>query len=172
MNRHFARALGSLRNRNRTLLVPPLKRIADAGIVAIDGCFLLREFATNVIRDRKVFSDDIEYECFVNHVHLDNYVSDHVVDQSLGYASTVLSHWNECKFDGELIAIIALTDSKMEIDDCTEMDNFAVTEIDESAVRFHLRRGTESWLSADLDGYKYEGVLELSSADLEFFKLF
>jgi len=141
-------------------LDPNLEKVADGGMVLIDGCYFLCDQAngqTNVtIKD---FQDRTGYECFINHIHVDDYVSGDLVNQSIGYACRVFEKWNEQKFDGEFIAVIAFT---------TNED----TNEDEATVRFHYRRKAESWLADDLDGYNDEGVLEISSADVEFFRLF
>jgi hypothetical protein len=70
----------------------------------------------------------------------------------------VLDKWNEQKFDGELIAVLALTRGED-------------TEKDEATVRFYYRRKDTSWLVGDLDQYNDGGILEISSADIEFFQL-
>src|SRR5262249_56664019 len=105
------------------------------------------------------FPDRTGYECFVNHIHIDDYVSEDIVNQSIGYASKVLHKWNDEKFDGELISIISVSKKN----ECSRRD--------EATVRFHYRRRNESWLASDLDGTE-EAILEISSSDLAFFELF
>jgi len=159
INRLFVSSLKSLQGGSRLPLDAKLDTIASDGIVAIDGCYLLRteaEKSTNAtISD---FPDETGYECFINHIHIDDYMSEDLVNQSVGYASKVLRMWNEQKLDGELISTIGLTKNE-----CTNRD--------EAVVRFYHKRQNESWLSDDLDVYD-AAVLEISSSDLAFFDLF
>jgi hypothetical protein len=93
---------------------------------------------------------------FINHIHVDDYVSDDLINQSIRYASRVLHTWNQQRFDGDLMSIIVLKKNE-----CSK---------DEATVRFYYRRQNESWLPADLDGTD-EAILELASSDLVFLDL-
>lgn len=153
LNRRFIRSLEIFRDGNKMPLAPKLDQIIERGIVPIDGCFLLGESVkgrTNATT--KDFPDRTGYECFINHIHVEDYVSDDLVNQTISFARKVLKKWDHQKHGGELNAIIVFDD-------------------DSATVRFHLRRPKESWLSEDIDGYK-QAVLEISSLDVEFFALF
>jgi hypothetical protein len=154
----FIDCLDSLTKINRRPLVKGLRSIADAGFVVLNECFLL-ERATSVtnatIND---FSDKTSYECFMNHIHVDEYADDDLENQSIEYASTVLNKWKEKNLSGELIAIIVVKRNNS-------------PKAGEASVRFHLWRQNESWLPNDLDGTD-EAVMEISSSDLTFFDLF
>src|SRR5262245_41429613 len=108
MNSTFIDCLGSLTKITRRPLAKELRSIVDAGFVTINGCFLL-ERATSVtnatIND---FPEKTGYEGFMNRIHVDEYVTDDLENQSIEYASSVLKKWKEKNSDGELIAIIVV----------------------------------------------------------------
>src|SRR5690348_2649160 len=98
-----------LRGWDAVQLDPELARIANGGIVHRDQCFLLADAAkgkTNVsINDMQ---DRTGYECFINHIHIDDYT---VVDsgrQTVRFAAAILGKWKEGGFEGKLNAIISL----------------------------------------------------------------
>jgi hypothetical protein len=159
MNGPFVSLLKSLRNERRLPLKEQLDAIANDGLVVIDECYLLSKEAHNTINVAiNDFPDKTGYECFINHIHIDDYVSEDLVNQSISYASKVLHKWNEQQFDGELISIIGFDE-----DECSKKRG--------AVVRFHYRRQNESWLADDLDGFD-QAVMEISSSDLAFFDLF
>jgi hypothetical protein len=159
MNGPFVSLLKSLRNERRLPLTEQLDAIINDGIVVIDDCYLLsREANANTHVTINDFPDKTEYECFINHIHIDDYVSEDLVNQSISYASKVFHKWNEQQFNGELISIIAFNEIE-----CSKKPG--------ATVRFHHRRQNESWLADDLDGFD-DAVLEISSSDLAFFDLF
>jgi hypothetical protein len=87
MNRLFIGLLKSLRSGSRLPLSDQLNTIAS-GMVVIDGCYLLsREAKKNINARVSDFSDKTGYECFVNHVHIDDYVPNDLANQSISYAS-------------------------------------------------------------------------------------
>jgi hypothetical protein len=158
MNRLFVSSLKSLRGKNRLPLAARLDRIVNDGIVAVDGCYLLRtEAEQNTHANMSGFSDRTGYECFINHIHIDDYVSDDLVNQSIRYASKVLHKWNEQKFEGDLVSVVVLNKN---------------LDSDGATVRFYHKRENEpSWLSDDLDGTD-DAILEILSSDVAFFDLF
>lgn len=88
---------------------------------------------------------------FINHIHIEDYVSEQAATQAILFVAAVLTKWIDGQFTGQLIAIIS-------------SDEESVT------VRFHHKRPNEAWLADDLDGYG-QAILEISSADLSFFNL-
>jgi hypothetical protein len=153
MNGRFVELLRSCRDAiKKEPLEAELARIADAGIVSTDQGFVLREFAdveTNATREN--FPDATGYECFINHLHIEDYIGKPSATQSILLAICVLAKWIDQGHAGQLIAIISSDEESV-------------------IVRFHHKRPNESWLAADLNGYE-GAVLEISSADLLFFDL-
>jgi hypothetical protein len=77
MNGPFVSLLKSLRNERRLPLTEQLDAIANDGIVVIGECYLLSREAngeTNATINN--FPDKTGYECFINHIHIDDYVSE------------------------------------------------------------------------------------------------
>jgi hypothetical protein len=157
MNRRFVDLLASLNREVRMPLAPQLEAIVNDGIVVVNGCYLLaKEANAESNAKREDFPDKTGYECFINHIHIDDYVCD-ITNQSISYASKMLWKWREQQHDGELISIIAVTRNE-----CTDNG--------EAHVRFHYSRKGESWLPDDLDGVE-EAILEISSSDIVFLDL-
>jgi|HubBroStandDraft_2_1064218.scaffolds.fasta_scaffold676753_1 hypothetical protein len=150
MNRAFVHAIRSLRGGGKRPLVSELKEIARGGIINIDGCSLLAREVGHTNATVNDFPDKTGFECFVNHIHLDEYASEFLIGQTICFVSEVLNDWNKKHAEGELNAIVGLKDG--------------------ATVRFHRRRENEFWLAGDLDGYN-EAILEISSSDTEFFDL-
>jgi hypothetical protein len=133
-------------------LEPKLARIIDAGFTVVDGCFLLTALAdvtTNATEDS--FPDKTGYECFINHIHIEDHVTENFFAESVVFTSALLRKWNDTNCEGHLVVIAALG-------------------IDEGTIRCHLKRSNESWLANDLDRFE-QAILEISSNDLMFFDL-
>jgi hypothetical protein len=153
MNGLFANLLPSLRASIEGMsLESKLTKLVDGGIVAVDNSFLIRELAnvtTNVTKES--FPDKTGYECFINHIHIEDYITGNLTAQAVIFAASMLRKWIEEKFKGHLVAIISSDEGS-------------------TTVRFHHKRPNELWLAYDLDGYE-QAVFEISSSDLSFFEL-
>lgn len=96
------------------------------------------------------FPDATGYECFVNHVHIEDHVlgkgtgSISVHKQALEFARR-LSESLSSSFPGKLFLVILA---------CSESG---------SSARFHLARQGQSWLSEDLEGYAEEAILTIET---------
>jgi hypothetical protein len=143
--------LESLRGKVRNIPIDPrLSKIAELGFIELDGCFLLKELA-NVTTNANTndFPDKTGYECFINHIHIDDFTTENVSATSLVFASRLLSKWTQTNFGGQLVVIVG-------------------GDHEAAVVRCHRERQNESWLAQDLDGYE-QAVLEISSSDSLFF---
>jgi hypothetical protein len=134
-----------------TLLNRSLQTVVDQGFSISDDFAILAKFGisdTNATRAN--FQDDTGFECFINHLHLADYVE---VDQQVGqgglFVKLIFEHWRSHAPDGCLNAIVGI-DSSGDV-----------------VIRFHRRRANESWLSEDIDGYE-EAVMEMTSLDAPF----
>ena len=121
-----------------------LDQIVADGFLESDGCFLLRALAkrdTNTsLQD---FPDRTGYECFVNSIHLDDYVSENCLILAFAFAEALLSAWRKSGRDEPLKLIIS-------------SDEFG------ALVKCHVVRPSESWLAPDLERYE-EAVLVVDS---------
>ena len=139
---HLQRRVGSLHGE--------LEEISEEGFIRRENCFVLKSLAlagTNAkVED---FTDCTGFECFVNHIHIDDFVDDELIEQAALYIERVLSMWNKSGNERPMNAIMSWAE-------------------DGVSVRFHLCRPDEQWLMYDLEGYQ-EGILEISSSDVGFF---
>ena len=152
MNGPFVDVLRTLRSGSKMAIDSKLAAIADSGIVAVDDVFFLHELAkakTNAKKEN--FPDKTGYECFINHVHIEDYVADNFAGHAWSFAARTLKKWTDEKFNGQFVAIIS-------------------SDEESTTVRFHHKRPNESWLANDLDGFE-QAVLEISSYNLPFFEL-
>ncbi|MCX2545960.1 hypothetical protein [Pseudomonas sp. COW5] len=142
-----------LRRTGRASLAGDLVDIARSGFVERDGCVFLANldgFQRNA--SLKNFPDRTGYECFVNSIHIDDYVNTDFLACALSYLSSVFETWNESSLPGVLQGAISA-------------DKFDAT------VKFHLLRPGEAWLSDDLERYG-EAVLAVESSDKEFLEAY
>jgi hypothetical protein len=128
-----------------------LLRLVEPGFVVIEGAILLntQEQLTASIKPDN-FPDLTGYECFVNHVHIEDYLSDaelssnSLLKQGLAFANKIVEELSSLFPDKPFKAIVAANESSC-------------------SVRFHLIRSGENWLSDDLDKYGQEAILVLET---------
>lgn len=115
-----------------------------------DGCFFIRALAgkqTNAAL--KDFPDRTGWECFVNSLHVDDYVATDYLANACLLVMAVFKEWRFREEDGIYQAIIS-------------NDEYGAT------VKFHLLRDGAFWLGSHLDGYE-EAILLLDSCGGEEF---
>jgi hypothetical protein len=131
-------------------LSPRLKGLLDAGIIEEDGCWFLtkcRSGTKNVISE---FQDRTGLECFVNKIHIEE--KEPVTLQEQGYIFVdTLRQLLEPRGVFNIIMGLSYSDfdGKPDILTCN--------------VRFHKVRAGESWLRDDLETYKDDGLLVLTT---------
>jgi hypothetical protein len=129
-----------------------LVELLDAGFTRADGCVLqaaLEKLRGNANIDD--FPDRTGYECFVNHIHVEDYFDE---DGSFGQIARL----------GQGIAFA--NDLKERLSSFSADENFRlIVSSDESScsVRFHVIRNGEEWLSPDLNSYQQEAILVLDT---------
>jgi hypothetical protein len=125
------------------LILPyELNEIVEQGFVELFGCFLSRKLLAyfgSVTLD--TFEDEIAFECFVNSIHIDDYVSEKYFQYSIVFCNLILKRWIE-NHSGYLNVIISL-------DDETLMPT----------IKFHLKREGVSWLDEDNINSSIQAVL-------------
>jgi hypothetical protein len=96
------------------------------------------------------FPDLTGFECFVNHIHVEDQLDGPVTDQTQilkqGIAFALATESQLCSiFSGKPFKVIVAATAH----DC--------------GVRFHLVRPGEEWLASNLDGYAEEAILVLET---------
>ena len=125
-----------------------LERIARSDFVERDGCIFIAALNPQSHMGLDSFPDRTGYECFVNSVHIDDYVSDDLLATAISWLSLVLDQWNKFGLPGVLQGSVST-------------DEFGAT------VKVHVLRPDEPWLGDDLEGYE-QAVLTVNSGDMGF----
>lgn len=85
------------------------------------------------------FTDDTGYECFINSIHFDDYVSNDVFEQALLFSENLIKVWNAQNNGLVLMLVLSETDFGFNL-------------------KFHLYREEENWINEnDID--KFEEAL-------------
>jgi hypothetical protein len=153
LNSMFIPILRSIRVGDDERLDPKLRGIVDGGFNIVNDCVLLAEQTGTTNATLDSFQDKTGFECFINHMHIDDFVSKDVEENSIVFVSKMLEKWNLKNNGGILNSIVSFD------------------KTGGASVRFHYKRRGESWLSDDLDGYQ-EAIFEMASSDIAFFDLF
>jgi hypothetical protein len=99
------------------------------------------------------FPDLTGYECFVNHVHIEDYLrgaelgSNALLKQGILFAYKIIEEFSSSFPDKSFKVIVAINESGC-------------------ALRFHLIRSGENWLSDDLEIYVQEAILVLETSPI------
>jgi len=125
-----------------------LERIARSDFVERDGCIFIAALNPQSHMSLDSFPDRTGYECFVNSVHIDDYVSDDLLATAISWLSLVLDQWNKFGLPGVLQGSVST-------------DEFGAT------VKVYVLRPNEPWLGDDLEGYE-QAVLTVNSGDMGF----
>jgi len=86
-----------------------LRKIVSEGFLKKDGCFLLKAFYDDEY-DPRVGSqmDNTEYECFINHIHIGDFVKSYELSYAINYVRCIFLEWNKDIKPSTLTAIISL----------------------------------------------------------------
>ena len=121
-----------------------LDTIVRMGLVEVGNLIFLKKLYqndTNATADD--FIDNTGYECFINSLHIDDYVNDNYLEQAIIFAKHIFKEFRLQEVKMPLVCIMSL-------------DEFGLT------IKFHLSRGNESFLKEDLNGYE-EAILVVDS---------
>ncbi|HKQ79087.1 MAG TPA: hypothetical protein VJ810_35660 [Blastocatellia bacterium] len=129
-----------------------LLRLIEPGFTEVEGAVLLKtqEKLAKGVKPGN-FPDLTGYECFVNHVHIEDYLSEAGLGsnarlkQGIAFANKIMEELSSL-FPSKLFKVIVATNES------------------ECNVRFHLIRSGENWLSDNLDKYGQEGILVLETS--------
>ena len=122
-----------------TTLAPALADLLRGELVSENGCWFLRDLREGArTTSLTSFPDRTGFECFVNHIHIGDFVdapnADESLAQALAWAKAIQAKLESL---GRFNVIVSCHES-----DCS--------------VRFHRLRTGEAWLTDDLDGYTEE----------------
>ena len=112
-----------------------LKELIAFGMVDVEGCVCLKSLLGRAHVSRADFPDATGYECFVNHIHLDEYVSTNMIAVGIALLNEISGTLRRGFADRSFQGIIAADESSC-------------------ALRFHTVRLGEQWLADDLDAYE------------------
>jgi hypothetical protein len=125
-----------------------LVSLLEDGFIVQDGCvFLSAFFSSETSVTKNSFPDNTGFECFVNSFHIDDYVEDNYLENTMLFIEKLFLVWR-------------LLDYKMDINVIVSLNDFG------AVVRFHVIRECENWISSDLEEYE-EGILIANSSDVE-----
>ncbi|NOK34402.1 hypothetical protein HMI49_14465 [Corallococcus exercitus] len=135
-------------------LTPRMQALLDEGVVEAHGFWVLRRAApARAPLIHPDFQDATGYECFANKIHVADFVGSFEEDpwarrlrlkDQVGYGLRLA--WELQRVlpgDRRFVLILGCSNA------CT--------------LRFHLERPGEHWLTADLEGYRRDALLELSN---------
>ena len=131
-----------------------LLAVLNGGFVDQDQCVFLSLLKTRAPVSRLDFPDRTAFECFVNHVHVEDYLENgglpplEMVGRGIALARELkdrLSHLHGRRNFRIIVAFDGLS--------CT--------------VRFHTVRPDEEWIDKDANGHRGEAVAVLETQELE-----
>lgn len=129
----------------RVALEVELNRIAHSGFVEREGCMFLAALNPQSHMALCSFPHRTGYECFVNSIHVDDYVRTDILASAVSWLSLVLDQWNKSGLPGTLQGYVS-------------HDEFG------AIVKVHVFRLDEPWLSDNLEGFE-QAVLAVNSGD-------
>jgi hypothetical protein len=132
MNKRMAEEFRHL-NFDGKLLSPKLSNLLSDGFVAMNGCIFLKSLSdlqTNATQPN--FPDKTGYECFVNSIHIDDYVDDEYVVNACLFLEALFKSWRQLLNEKVIRAIVA-------------KDEFS------TVVKFHIAREGETWIAENIE---------------------
>ncbi|ETS33618.1 hypothetical protein PTE_00793 [Photorhabdus khanii NC19] len=120
---------------NHLVLTDELQSIISSGFIEKEHCFFSKKLMNySSSASKKHFQDCVGFECFVNSLHIDDYVDKNHLEYSILFCNSLLISWEYLNPNDKLNVIISL-------------DEFG------ALIKFHLDRNGEMWLSEDLESY-------------------
>lgn len=110
-------------------LEPSLLEIFSDGFLVMNDCYFLKElFQQQTHANASDFVDKTGYECFINSLHIDDYVKNDFFIQAMFLTERVILEWN--KLNNHLLLEVILSET-----------DFGVN------VKFHVLRQNEIWIN-------------------------
>lgn len=127
-----------------------LAKVVDQGFLLKDDFVILAALSKiNTNATVGDFPDKTGYECFINSIHIDDYVDSNYLAYACLFVENCFAEWRRGGRAGNIIAIIS-------------NDDFG------AVIKFHLMRNSESWVGPDLDEYE-DAVLVADSTLISLF---
>ncbi|MBT6435115.1 MAG: hypothetical protein HOK28_18605 [Deltaproteobacteria bacterium] len=131
---------------NHFSLAESLKKLASEGFTQVDDFVFLKHcYKTNTNVSAESFPDATGYECFINSIHIDDYVSCDYLAQAVLFTRSLFESFNDLGLQSSLVCVMS-------------MDELGLN------IKFYLARINELYLNEDLDGYD-EAVLIIDSSE-------
>ena len=117
-----------------------LQKLLDSGFKNSNDCYFLETlFNQQSHIQQSDFIDKTGYECFINSIHIDDYVEKDYFEQAILFASNLVELWNCSNYGKKLLIIVSETDFGFNL-------------------KFHLKRESEQWIDIK-DINKFEEAL-------------
>ena len=120
-----------------------LRHILKNGFMIRDQCYILKELYQPHIKISDCFNR-IGYECFTNSIHIDDYVSDNIFEQTLLFIENLIQIWDQLQNGLNLKILLGQTDFGFNI-------------------KFHIERIGEEWINENELHIFDEAILIITS---------
>jgi hypothetical protein len=127
-----------------------LLKIVNGGFIEKEGCFFLKELFSKQKTDNfkyfpNNFPDKVSKECFINSIHVDDYVKNSYMDYGMAFIEKVFKDWNSKYINKKLQVILSSDNAKINL-------------------KLHLVRNNEIWVDPDhLEKFKDNGIMLIDS---------
>lgn len=126
-----------------TVLSKELSNLFKGGLIVYNECVFLNSlFLSQKHIAQKDFIDQTAYECFINSIHVDDYITDNLFAQALLFVEKVIEEWMLLKKQNNLEIILSKTDYGFNI-------------------KFHILRTGEDYLNIENINSFEEGLMVL-----------
>jgi len=106
-----------------------LKKIIKSGFINKNDCFILKSLSQKHIKIND-FIDKTGYECFINSIHIDDYVDSNFLCHSLLYIKELINSWENFNKEEKIEIILIETDYGF-------------------CIKWHVIRQNEDWLNVE-----------------------
>jgi hypothetical protein len=122
-----------------------LQKLLENGFKISNDCYFLDTLFNQQKHIKESdFIDKTGYECFINSIHIDDYVENDFFEQTMLFAKYLIELWNKNNYDKSIVIIIGETDFGFNL-------------------KFHLHREGEQWISIkDIDRFE-ESLIVINS---------
>lgn len=113
-----------------------MRKLLNGKIILKNGCFLLSSLNAQSHYSISDFEDEIAYECFINSIHIDDYVKSNFLKNSINVISEITKIWLSSKFSKLNTLMFILTKNEYGIN-----------------IKFHVERNKKYFLKNELNNY-------------------
>jgi len=129
-----------------------LLHLLNGGFVEEDECVFLSQLKKGAAVERMDFPDRTAFECFVNHIHVEDYLENgglpplELLGRGIALAREIVDRLSRLHGTKHFRVIVS-------------------SDGPNCAVRFHTVRPDESWVAKNLNGYQEEAVAVLDTRE-------